>query len=79
MCQTHHRQLLTTNRLQPIRPYRKRDTGTVYFAGLRLSPGCVEMLETYAEERGLSHGGAISAILEDWLANESKGGARPGA
>ena len=36
MCQTHHRHLLTTGKVKPIRPYRKRSAGTVKFSGLRL-------------------------------------------
>jgi hypothetical protein len=72
LCQTHHRQLRTTGELKEIRPYRKRTDGTVKFAGLRLSPSCVGTVEAFANEKGLSHGAAISAILEDWVANRSK-------
>jgi len=36
LCQTHHRQLLTTGKVKEIRPYRKRTDGTVKFAGPRL-------------------------------------------
>jgi hypothetical protein len=66
LCQTHHRQRLATGKLKPIRPYRKRSAGTVKFSGLRLSPGCIDTLEAYAEKRGLSHGAAIAEILEAW-------------
>lgn len=66
-CQTHHRQLLTTGKTQPIRPYRKRSPGTVKFSGLRLSPQCAGQIEEYAERRNISQGAAIASILEEWL------------
>ena len=72
LCQTHHRQLITTGKVKPIRPYRKRSPGTVKFAGLRLTSMCVETVEAYAAERGISHGAAIAEILEDWCASFGK-------
>ncbi len=74
LCQTHDRQLRTTGKLKPIRPYRKRRAGTVKFSGLRLTPHCVERVRAYAKERGLSWGAAIAEILEGWLANRSTPG-----
>jgi len=72
VCQTHHRQLMTARKLQPIRPYRKRTDGTVYFAGLRLSRRCAEKVDAYAREQGIAHGAAIATILEDWVAKGAK-------
>jgi hypothetical protein len=60
---------MTTGELKPIRPYRPRRSGTVKLSGLRVSPTCAETVKAYAAERGLSHGAAISEILEDWRAN----------
>ncbi len=74
MCQTHHRQLLITGTVKPIRPYRKRNAGTVKFSGLRLSPLCAGTVEAYAEKRGISRGAAIAEILENWLTNKPKDG-----
>ena len=75
LCQTHHRQMLTTGKLKPIRAYRRRSPGTVKFAGLRLTPLCVEQVESYAERHEISPGAAIAAILEEWYAD---GGKQPG-
>jgi hypothetical protein len=66
LCQTHHRQLMTTGKLGSIRPYRQRQAGTVKLCGLRLTPGCAEMLEQVAKERDLSYGALIAEILEAW-------------
>ena len=66
LCQTHHRQKLTTGKTKDIRPYRPRVSGTVKYAGLRLTPACVEELERLRRERGLSEGAAIAEILEAW-------------
>jgi hypothetical protein len=73
LCQTHHRQSITTGKLSPIRPYRKRTAGTVKFAGLRITPGCAEQLRKVARRKGLSYGAAIAAVLEGWWAQEQKG------
>jgi hypothetical protein len=67
LCQTHHRQMTTTGKLRPIRPYRKRSPGTVKIGGLRLSPQCADQVQGYAEEKGISLGAAIAFILEEWL------------
>jgi hypothetical protein len=72
LCQTHHRQLLTTHKLKPIRPYRKRKSGTVKFAGLRLTPGCATKVGAYATEQGIAPGAAIAKILEEWVAKGAK-------
>ena len=72
LCQTHHRQLLTTGELKAIRPYRKRSTGTVKFSGLRLTPECADQVEEYAEANNVSLGAAIAFILEDWLVKKKK-------
>ncbi|HLL54319.1 MAG TPA: hypothetical protein VK447_12265 [Myxococcaceae bacterium] len=69
-CQTHHRQLMTTGKVKPIRPYRKRSTGTVKFAGLRLTHHCAQTVKAYAKKRGLSQGAAIAEILEDSLTKD---------
>ncbi len=69
LCQTHHRQLRTTGELLPIRRYRERRAGTVKYAGLRLSPACVEQLERRARQRGLSGGATIAKILEEWVSS----------
>ena len=66
ICQTHHRQVLTTGKLKRIRPYRKRSPGTVKFGGLRLSPSCAEKVQRLARKEGLSDGAAIAQILEEW-------------
>jgi hypothetical protein len=70
LCQTHHRQLLTTGKVGTIRPYRQRSDGTVKFAGLRLSPHCAEMVRAHADRTGLSHGATIAKILEGWHARK---------
>ena len=70
LCQTHHRQLLTTGKLKAIRPYRKRTLGTVKFSGLRLTPDCAEQVEQYANSRNVSLGAAIAYILEESLARK---------
>jgi hypothetical protein len=67
LCQTHHRQMLTTGELKPIRPYRPRKRGTVKFAGLRLSKHCADMLSRYAAQRDISLGAAVADLLEDAL------------
>jgi len=72
LCQTHHRQLLTTGNLKPIRPYRKRESGTVKFAGLRLTRGCAAKVGAYATEQRIGHSAAISKILEEWVAQGAK-------
>lgn len=72
LCQTHHRQLITTGKLKPIRPYRQRTAGTVKFSGLRLTSGCAAAIEAHAEKRGLSHGAALADILERWHADSEK-------
>ena len=72
MCQTHHRQLLTTGRTKEIRPYRPRTPDTVKFAGLRLTPKCAAKIARFAKATRRSHGAAIAALLEDWLANGLK-------
>ncbi|HLL53645.1 MAG TPA: hypothetical protein VK447_08875 [Myxococcaceae bacterium] len=66
LCQTHHRQKLTTGTLRPIRPYRKRIPGTVKLAGLRLSRHCAGLVRAHADGTGLSLGAAIAEILEAW-------------
>jgi len=76
LCQTHHRQLLTLGKTTRIRPYRERSPGTVKFAGLRLTPACVEVVKAYAKERELSRGAAIAGILEDWTASRRGGPSR---
>jgi len=65
-CQSHHRQMLTTGELKPIRPYRPRSEGTRKFVGLRLSPATVEALQALAAEEGISRGAAIARVLEEW-------------
>ena len=72
VCQTHHRQLMTAGKLQPIRPYRKRTDGTVKFAGLRLTRGCAAKVGAYATEQGIARGDAIARILEDWVVKGAK-------
>jgi hypothetical protein len=75
MCQTHHRQLMITGTVKPIRPYRKRNAGTVKFSGLRLSPLCARTVDAYAAEREISRGAAIAEILETSLVtNKPKDG-----
>ena len=72
LCQTHHRQVRTLGKVQPIRPYRPRVTGTVKFSGLRLTPRCVELLKRRAESQDISYGATIAEILEDWYADGGK-------
>ena len=67
LCQTHHRQMTTTGKLKPIRPYRKRSPGTVKLSGLRLTPQCADQIQRYADKMGISLGAAIAFILEEWL------------
>jgi hypothetical protein len=69
--------MITTGKLNPIRPYRKRSTGTVKFAGFRLTPHCAQTVDAYAEERGLSRGAAIAQILESSLVSGSKKAGEP--
>src|SRR4051812_31922406 len=66
LCQTHHRQLITTGKLKPIRPYRGRSPGTVKFSGLRLSEKAVREIDREAAREGLAHGAVIAKILEEW-------------
>src|ERR1044072_1097690 len=66
-CQTHHRQMLTTGELKPIRPYRPRKPGTVKFAGLRLSKHCADMLGRHAARLDISLGAAVADLLENAL------------
>jgi len=66
LCQTHHRRRKLGLPLTPIRPYRTRSTETTKFAGLRLSPLCVDRIKRRAEKDGLSYGAAIADILECW-------------
>lgn len=66
LCQTHHRQLLKTGKLKPIRPYRPRAPGTVKHAGLRLSAHAAELLDRECEARRLSRGAIIAEVLEEW-------------
>jgi hypothetical protein len=73
LCQSHDRQLKTTGETRAIRRYRTRRADTVKYAGLRLSPDCVEKLEALARERGISSGAAIAEILEGWNAARLKG------
>jgi hypothetical protein len=68
----------TTGKVKPIRPYRKRSTGTVKFAGLRLSAPCVERVKALAKAQELSEGAAIARILEDWTAKGAPWPARAG-
>lgn len=72
LCQTHHRQLLTTGKIKAIRPYRKRSTGTVKFSGLRLTPETADQVQEYAEENSVSLGAAIAFILEEWLVKKKR-------
>jgi len=72
LCQTHHRQMRTSGKVKPIRPYRRRQPGTVKFAGLRLSPSCAAKVDAHATKLGIARGAAIAAILEDWLAEMVK-------
>jgi hypothetical protein len=69
LCQTHHRQFIAEGRTKQIRPYRKRQEGTVKFAGLRLTPDCVKRIKLYAKQRNISYGAAIAELLESWHAN----------
>ena len=72
LCQTHHRQLRTKGMLEPIRRYRERSPDTVKYSGLRLTRRCVERLQAYADERGISQGAAIAEILEEWNGKRPK-------
>src|SRR4051812_7910438 len=60
LCQTHHRQLMTTGELKTIRPYRERSPGTVKCSGLRLTSNCADELMRFAKAHGLSQGAAIA-------------------
>jgi hypothetical protein len=62
----------TTGRIRAIRPYRKREPGTVKFAGLRLTPGCAETLERVSKARGLAHSALITRILEGWYSRATR-------
>jgi len=75
-CQTHHRQMLETGTVRPIRPYRPRSSGTVKFAGLRLSPEVVREIERICARKRISQGAAIALALEAWHAARQK--AKPG-
>jgi hypothetical protein len=72
LCQTHDRQLRSTGTVAPIRPYRRREPGTVKFSGLRLTPGCAEVIQRQAKERNLSFGAVIAGILEHWYSRGAK-------
>ena len=64
-CQTHHRQWKTRGRIEPIRPYLRRNAKTVKLAGLRLSPECAEWLTLQAQGQSQSLCATISQVLED--------------
>jgi len=66
LCQTHHRQLRETGKVGTIRPYLKRNSDTVKFAGLRLSPLCAQRLQERAHETGTSLGATIAGVLQAW-------------
>jgi len=72
LCQTHHRQLLTAGTFKPIRAYRPRSPGTIKFSGLRVQARSAEEISEYATRKGLSLGGAIAAILEEWCVRSRK-------
>lgn len=76
LCQTHHRQMLTTGTTKPIRRYRPRSSGTVKFSGLRLSEACAELLDQRAKQSGCSLGATIADILERWHLAREKSGTR---
>jgi len=66
LCQTHHRQRQATGTLKPIRRYRDRSCGNIKFAGLRLTPYCVERIQRIVDARGISVSAALSEILDAW-------------
>jgi hypothetical protein len=70
LCQTHRRHVAVLGHPRPIRSYRERTSGTVKFAGLRLSPGCVRKVRRFADARGLSPNAAVQEILEAWHASQ---------
>jgi hypothetical protein len=74
LCQTHHRQWLTTGKTKPIRPYRAREPGTVKFSGLRLTKDCAQKLERDARRKRISRSSVIAEVLEQWHAASRKGG-----
>lgn len=71
-CQTHGRQMRDTGRIRPIRPYRSRSAGTTKFAGLRLTPGCAQAIKRHAKTHNLSHGAAITTVLERWAKSRTR-------
>ena len=65
-CQSHYRQIRETGHTNPIRPYRPRASGTIKYAGLRITPACAQAIERFAKKYDLSNGAAIAAVLESW-------------
>jgi len=72
LCQTHHRQFVSTGKLSSIRPYRARDGDTVKFAGLRLRLEVVVALKRISVEQRFSHSASIAHALEMWLLSDKK-------
>ena len=66
LCESHHRQFVTTGKCGPIRPYRTRREGTVKYSGLTLTSDCALKVDRLARDKGLSRSAAIATILEQW-------------
>lgn len=66
LCQTHYRQVRSDGVSRPIRPYRKRRTGTRKLQGLSISTDCASAIELRAEEAGKAPAAVIADVLEAW-------------
>jgi hypothetical protein len=72
LCQTHYRQLRAGGDSQPIRPYRKRRSGTRKLQGLSISFECAEAIEHRAERSGRAPAAVIADVLEAWARHQRK-------
>jgi len=67
LCQTHHRQSMTTGKLTPIRPYHRRKGKTVRFSGIRMAEEAAAYLADLAERQGVSQSAALAEVAEAWV------------
>jgi hypothetical protein len=72
LCQTHYRQQRAGGDSRPIRPYRKRRSGTRKLQGLSISHDCAEAIEERAERSGRAAAAIIADVLEAWARHQRK-------
>jgi hypothetical protein len=72
LCQTHYRQQRSGGDNRPIRPYRKRRSGTRKLQGLSISYECADAIEQRAESSGRAPAAIIADVLEAWAKHQRK-------